>query len=74
MATTNSLLSAATNAPSDDADLRRFEAALARIESGTFGLCIDCEQPIERSRIDQMPLAEQCTACAYAETRVIGLA
>jgi RNA polymerase-binding transcription factor DksA len=50
----------------DDPDLRRFHAALLRIERGTFGLCIDCERPIERARLDQMPLAEQCAACSYA--------
>lgn len=42
----------------------RFHAALERIERGTFGLCIACERPIERRRIDTDPLADRCIACA----------
>lgn len=44
----------------------RFRAALDRIERGTFGLCVACERPIERRRIDADPLADRCITCANA--------
>lgn len=39
-------------------------AAIDRIERGTFGLCVACDRPIERRRIDSDPLTERCAACA----------
>jgi DnaK suppressor protein len=72
--TPTNFLRAATEAITDDVERSRFQAALARIESGTFGLCVDCAEPIERTRIDRMPLAERCLFCDHADTRVAGLA
>jgi hypothetical protein len=43
---------------------RRFLTALERLERGTFGLCVECQQPIERIRIDREPLVERCGLCA----------
>ena len=43
---------------------RRLVAALARVERGTFGLCVDCTRPIERKRLDAEPLTERCARCA----------
>lgn len=36
------------------------EAALERIERGTYGICVDCGQPIERERLETIPWAERC--------------
>ena len=47
-----------------DAADRRIQAALERVARGTFGLCADCEQPIERLRLDHAPLTERCASCA----------
>jgi RNA polymerase-binding transcription factor DksA len=55
--------SVTTSGPVADNE-RRFLAALERVNLGTFGLCIDCEQPIERSRINREPLVERCRFCA----------
>jgi RNA polymerase-binding transcription factor DksA len=51
----------------DPATWRRLRAALARIDRGTFGLCTDCARPIERARIDAMPLIELCAGCEEAQ-------
>jgi DnaK suppressor protein len=39
-------------------------AALARIDSGTFGRCEDCGKPISLKRLGAIPFARQCIACA----------
>ncbi|HVR62709.1 MAG TPA: TraR/DksA C4-type zinc finger protein [Polyangia bacterium] len=52
-----------TSGPVADQE-RRVLAALDRVNLGTFGLCIDCENPIERSRIEREPLVERCSFCA----------
>ena len=36
------------------------EAALARIEAGTFGVCVDCGQPIPDARLEVRPEAARC--------------
>lgn len=41
------------------------EAALRRLEGQPeeFGLCRECEEPIEARRLDLLPYAELCTEC-----------
>jgi RNA polymerase-binding transcription factor DksA len=39
-------------------------AALTRIDRGTFGRCEDCGKPIARARLDALPYARHCIACA----------
>ena len=41
-------------------------AALNRIDSGTFGTCMDCELDISRKRLAAVPWAESCIACQEA--------
>ena len=36
------------------------EAALARIEDGTFGVCVDCGKPIPEARLEVRPEAARC--------------
>ncbi len=43
--------------------LRLIQEALARIENGRFGLCVNCEQPIEPQRLQALPWARHCIAC-----------
>jgi RNA polymerase-binding protein DksA len=47
----------------DIAELRRIEAALARIENGTYGECSECGYRIPYERLLVQPTAERCTAC-----------
>jgi RNA polymerase-binding transcription factor DksA len=44
--------------------LREANAALARIEGGTFGRCERCGRPIARARLDALPYARHCARCA----------
>jgi RNA polymerase-binding transcription factor DksA len=41
-------------------------AALRRIEAGTFGQCQTCGKAIGRKRLDAVPYARKCIACARA--------
>ncbi len=49
-------------------ELRRIEAALRRIERDPedYGLCLDCEEPIRRRRLELMPAVELCVKCQSA--------
>jgi len=40
------------------------DAALARIAAGEYGLCTDCDQPIERKRLEAVPFTLFCAECA----------
>lgn len=45
-------------------ELQRVEAALQRIEAGSFGFCARCEEPIEARRLEANPAAVLCIGCA----------
>lgn len=45
------------------------DAALARIDSGTYGVCVDCEADIEPKRLQALPFALLCTECATRRER-----
>ena len=40
------------------------DAALARIDAGTFGKCLRCGKPIAADRLEALPWAEHCIDCA----------
>lgn len=40
------------------------EAALRRLEEGTFGVCLECEGPIDVERLRALPFVEYCVDCA----------
>ena len=44
-------------------EMAQVEAALHRIEGGTYGDCKDCGQPILPQRLWVQPAAERCTHC-----------
>src|SRR5918997_1165555 len=43
--------------------LRNVRAALRRIEEGTFGVCVHCEEEISIKRIAAVPWTPYCIAC-----------
>jgi len=43
--------------------LRNIRAALARIEEGTYGACLDCDEEIGQKRLNAMPWATYCITC-----------
>ncbi len=44
------------------------EAALRRIEAGTFGVCRSCGKPIAPERLEAIPWANDCVEC-HAKNR-----
>jgi DnaK suppressor protein len=46
--------------------LRRIAAAIARIDIGDYGICLDCEETIPEARLAFDPAAERCIECASA--------
>jgi RNA polymerase-binding transcription factor len=43
--------------------LRAIDEALHRIENGTFGICMDCEETIPPARLDAVPWTRVCVTC-----------
>lgn len=43
--------------------LGKIDEALARMEEGTFGTCLECEEPIEPRRLEARPVSTLCIAC-----------
>ncbi len=44
--------------------LDQVHEALGRVEDGTFGLCIECNQPIAKPRLQAIPYTPHCIDCA----------
>jgi DnaK suppressor protein len=43
--------------------LEAVDAALKRLDLGTYGLCEICGEAIDRARLDALPYAAQCVKC-----------
>jgi len=44
--------------------IEQVDAALRRIDAGSYGLCDQCHQPIAVARLEALPEATQCVGCA----------
>ena len=51
------------------AGLEQIEAALARIDDGTYGVCESCGNPIGKMRLMAFPRATLCMTCKQREER-----
>ena len=49
--------------------LRNVRSALGRIEEGTYGTCLECEEEISLKRLQAMPWATLCIACQEGADR-----
>ena len=47
-------------------ELNLIQSALSRIESGEYGLCIDCSEQIATKRLLNFPYAARCIVCQEA--------
>lgn len=56
-------------ATKNDEELEEIEAALKKIEDGTYGLCEVCNCRISPSRLKILPFATTCVACRGEEER-----
>jgi DnaK suppressor protein len=45
--------------------LSEIEAALQRLEDGSYGICEHCGEPIPWERLDVLPMTRLCTPCQY---------
>ena len=44
-------------------EISGIQAALSRLESGTYGWCVDCGEQIGFQRLEAYPSANRCLAC-----------
>lgn len=51
----------------DRQSLMLVDKALERIENGTYGACQNCEEPIDRKRLEAVPWALLCIKCQELE-------
>lgn len=56
----------------DREQLERIDAALMRIEEGTFGKCISCGKEIDANRLEVMPVSLKCISCKQNEDSMGG--
>jgi DnaK suppressor protein len=49
--------------------LEAIDAALKRIEDGTYGTCVNCGKPIAEERLAAIPWATHCIDCKRLEER-----
>ena len=49
---------------SDKDTFDQIEAALQRIDDGSYGECEECGEQIPKSRLEAIPYAAQCVRCA----------
>jgi RNA polymerase-binding transcription factor DksA len=47
-------------------EIAMIEAALDRIENGSYGICVSCGDPIGEERLDVLPATPLCRDCARA--------
>jgi DnaK suppressor protein len=52
----------------NEQQLAAVDAALARLDDGSYGLCIRCGRPIAPDRLDALPWAAHCIDCQ----RIVG--
>ena len=46
--------------------LREIADALHRLDHGSYGVCLECEEAISPKRLDAVPWARYCVACQEA--------
>lgn len=58
--------------------LKQVEEALDRMQSGDYGICLACEEPIPPKRLNALPWARYCVPCQerladkpYRDTEVV---
>lgn len=54
----------------NDTELCDVNAALAKIEEGTYGECENCDGRISRRRLKALPFARLCIECRQEEERL----
>ena len=47
----------------DYRQLRLVEEALDRLDTGDYGICVECDEPIAEKRLRALPWARYCVTC-----------
>lgn len=50
-------------------EIVKISAALKRMDTGAFGICIECGLPIDEGRLQAYPYADECIECAKFDER-----
>jgi len=50
-------------------EIVKISAALKRLDTGDYGLCIECGLAIEEGRLKAYPYADECIECAEFDER-----
>jgi DnaK suppressor protein len=53
-------------------EIQRIDAALDRLDAGTWGRCASCGEEIESRRLEALPWAFRCANCATLHERGFG--
>ena len=56
-----------TNVSRHLGEIRECQEALHRLENGSFGLCISCDEEIELNRLKANPVSSRCLSCQSKE-------
>ena len=51
-------------------DLKLIDRALADIDAGRYGTCVECEEPIAAKRLKALPFATRCVECQAKSERL----
>ena len=49
--------------------LRLIDEALRRTETGDYGLCVNCGEPVPEKRLEAIPWARYCVRCQDLKER-----
>jgi DnaK suppressor protein len=52
-----------TRGSHEHVQLQHVRQALARLQGGTFGICVRCDEPIGAKRLEALPWTPYCIAC-----------
>ena len=50
-------------------ELESIDRALARVETGDYGRCEDCDEPIPLERLEALPTTTTCVECSEERER-----
>ncbi len=53
----------------EKAHLTKLNLALRKIEDGSFGVCVECEEPINKKRLEARPETQLCIRCKEDQER-----
>lgn len=52
--------------------LKYLDRAIQMIDEGTYGICQECKEPIQKKRLELVPTARLCIACKLKEEKKRG--